>query len=171
MFPPRCVGRGPISQGSDGISPSRWTGGRLIRFHPERLKLGGGAPEGNVSLAKLCAVGGRTCCVGAASQGESRYSVTLGPWSKLASASGAAYGETEAALRWKVLPSHPPIPASGPFEGPGRMQEEADNREVSLKALSHWEPHRAHLWEALRVRSGTKRSRWHFSMGEVAEKS
>ena len=67
VFPPRCVGQGPISQGSDGISPSWWTGGRLIRFHPERLRLGGGAPEGNVSLAKLCAVGGRTCCVGAAS--------------------------------------------------------------------------------------------------------
>ena len=82
VFPPPCVGRGPISQGSDGISPSRWTGGRLIRFHPERLRLGGGAPEGNVSLARLCAVGGRTCCVGAASQGESRYPVTLGPWPK-----------------------------------------------------------------------------------------
>ena len=40
VFPPRCVGRSPISQGSDGISPSRWTGGRLIRFHPERLRLG-----------------------------------------------------------------------------------------------------------------------------------
>lgn len=51
------------------------------------------------------------------------------------------------------------------------MQEEANYCEVSLKALGHWEPHRAHLWEALRVQSGTERSRWHFSMGEVAEKS
>ena len=65
----------------------------------------------------------------------------------------------------------PPTPASWRFESPGRMQEEADHCEVSLKALGHWEPHRAHLWEALRVQSGTKRSRWHFSMGEVAEKS
>lgn len=58
---------------------SVWTAGGFTRFHPERLGLGGGAPTGQVSLAKLCAVGGRS----AASLGADPHSlaeVGLGIW-------------------------------------------------------------------------------------------
>lgn len=68
----------------------------------------------------------------------------------------------------------PAAPTPGPVGG-FRPQKEcgtvADNCEVPSRFLATEEHHKPHLWEVLRVSPATDGSRWHFSMGVVAEKS
>lgn len=61
---------GPGPHCSWNLPFSGCPGGGLTRFHPEGLGLRGGAPPGQVSLVKLWAGGGMTCCLGSASWGS-----------------------------------------------------------------------------------------------------
>lgn len=104
--------------------------------------------------------------------GESGYSLILAVRLKLAWASGGSGREAGAGFQHKILPPSSAHPrASGCCLDTERMQDDADNCEVPSRFLATGEHPKPHLWEVLRVSPGTDGSRWHLSMGVVAEKS